>query len=332
MTDVVLFNALLAALRAAGEPTRLRILAMLHRSELNVSDLTDVLGQSQPRISRHLKLLVEAGLVERIREGAWAFFRLADGTQRSDLLAALLERLDGADPILVRDRTRLVEVRRARAVEAADYFRKHAEDWDRIRALHAPDEEVEAALRAMVGDAPVLALLDIGTGTGRMLELFAPLAARAVGIDASTEMLAVARARLQDAGLRQAVVRHGDLFALPVEAGGFDLVILHQVLHYLDDAARALREAARALRPGGRLVVVDFAPHEHEFLREAFAHRRLGFGRDTVEHWLQAAGLKPTDFRLVGAGGQSAGLTVSIWLARDARMIADQVVSVHGVA
>jgi ubiquinone/menaquinone biosynthesis C-methylase UbiE len=323
MATVAPFETMLAALRAAGEPTRLRLLAVLAEGELNVSDLTDILGQSQPRISRHLKLLVEAGLVERIREGSWAFFRLAEGTLKSDVLAGILSCIDRSDRTLTLDRSRLVEVRRARARAAAEFFGKHAADWDRIRALHASDETVEAALREVVGQRPVRALLDIGTGTGRMLELFGPLAARAVGIDASTEMLAIARAHVERAGLRNTVVRQGDLFALPVEPGAYDLVVIHQVLHYLDDGARALHEAARALSPGGRLVIVDFAPHDLEFLREDFAHRRLGFARETVESWLGAAALEPEVFRNVVSGGGASRLTVSIWVARDRRLISD---------
>jgi ubiquinone/menaquinone biosynthesis C-methylase UbiE/DNA-binding transcriptional ArsR family regulator len=323
------FETVLGALKAAGEPTRLRLLAILAEGELNVTDLTEILGQSQPRISRHLKLLVEAGLVERIREGAWAFFKLAEGTLKAELFDEILAGLDRSDRTLARDRSRLVEVRSARAAVAADYFRAHAGDWDRIRALHASDDAVEAALKEVVGTRPVNAFLDIGTGTGRMLELFAPLATRAVGIDASAEMLVVARANLERNGIRNAVVRQGDLFALSVEPGAYDLIIVHQVLHYLDDGARALREIARALRPGGRLVIVDFSPHELEFMREDFAHRRLGFARETIEHWFEAAHLQPAGWREVepggGASGLAASLTVSIWTGRDPRLVSDKI-------
>ena len=319
------FETVLGALKAAGEPTRLRLLAILAEGELNVTDLTEILGQSQPRISRHLKLLVEAGLVERIREGAWAFFRLAEGTLKSELFAEILAGLDRSDRLLARDRSRLVEVRQTRAAVAADYFRAHAGDWDRIRALHASDDAVEAALKQVVGSQPVNAFLDIGTGTGRMLELFAPLATRAVGIDASAEMLVIARANLEHNGIRNAVVRQGDLFALSVEPGAYDLIIVHQVLHYLDDGARALREIARALRPGGRLVIVDFSPHELEFMREDFAHRRLGFARETIEHWFEAAHLRPEDWREVEAGEGPSSLMVSIWTGRDPRRVSDRI-------
>lgn len=322
------FPALLAALKAAGEPTRLRLLALLAEGELNVTDLTDILGQSQPRISRHLKLLAEAGLVERIREGSWAFFRLMEAepglSAQAGILAGILAALDRGDRVLARDRTRLAEVLQARAAAASDYFDRQAAQWDRIRALHAADQVVEAALRAVVGERPMQAILDIGTGTGRMLELFAPLAARATGVDASAGMLAVARANLERAGLRNVVVRQGDLFALPVEPDAYDLVILHQVLHYLDDGARAVREAARMLRPGGRLVVVDFAPHELESLRAEHAHRRLGFAAEAVEGWMAAAGLDPRPTHAVRPDRDGEGLlTVSIWLGRDRRVLAE---------
>jgi demethylmenaquinone methyltransferase/2-methoxy-6-polyprenyl-1,4-benzoquinol methylase/ArsR family transcriptional regulator len=324
------FNALVSGLGAAGEETRLRLLALLSEAELTVTELVTILGQSQPRISRHLKLLVEAGLVVRHREGSWAFFLAAPGGAAGEIARAVAGWLDPQDPVLLSDRARLTEVRRARDAQAAHYFAAQAPNWDRIRALHVPEERVETALREIVGAAPIRALLDLGTGTGRMLELLAPLAERAVGIDQSPAMLAVARARLERAGLRNVQLRQGDIYAVPVERNGYDLVILHQVLHYLDDPGRALREAARVLRPGGRLLVVDFAPHAEEALRESHAHRRLGFGYDEIASYLDDASLALTDHRdlppLAGEGGK---LTVSLWLARDRRIETDAIPLTH---
>lgn len=330
MTSPLSFDLLLSALKAVGEETRLRILAILADGELNVSDLTAILGQSQPRVSRHLKLLVDAGLVERIREGSWAFFKLAEGSAKSEFLAGLIAALDGTDRVLAADRTRLVDVRRARAAEAAAYFRTHAADWDRLRALHGPNDRSEAAVRDLVGTRTVNAFLDIGTGTGRMLELLSPLATRSVGIDASAEMLTVARSNIEASGLRNVIVRQGDLFALPFERNSFDLITMHQVLHFLADGARAIREAARVLRPGGRLIIVDYAPHDVESLREEAAHVRLGFSRENIEGYLAAAGLQPTAFR--GVPATTGPLSVSIWLARDPRIVSDALPALSEVA
>ena len=255
------FAPAVAALEAAGEGTRLRLLALLAEAELTVSELVTILGQSQPRVSRHLKLLVEAGMVERHREGAWAFFSAGERGAASGLARDILGRLDPHDALLGADRSRLGEVRAARVASAELYFATQAPDWDRIRALHVAEEKVETAILETIGPGPFRAVLDLGTGTGRMVELLAPLSDRAVGIDASHAMLNLARARVARAGLRNVQLRQGDLYALPVERDGYDLVVIHQVLHYLDDPARALREAARVLRPGGRLLVVPISPH-----------------------------------------------------------------------
>jgi len=312
------FDALNAALKAAGEETRLRVLALLSEAELTVSDLTDILRQSQPRISRHLKLLAEAGLIERFREGTWAFFRLAEQGGGSEVARALLARLNPADPTIARDRDRLASVRAARAAAAQAYFRAHAAEWDRIRKLHVADAAVEAAIRAALADKPFHSLLDLGTGTGRMLELFGAEIERGLGLDLSLDMLALARDRLERAGLKHCSVRQGDLYDLPLANASFDVVILHQVLHFLDDGARAIREAARVLRPGGRLLVVDFAPHELEFLREQHAHRRLGFAPETVTQWMTASGLEPVMHKsLLPEPGSDGKIAVSLWLARD---------------
>ncbi len=314
------FPALTAVLKAAGEATRLRILALLAETELTVSDLTAILRQSQPRLSRHLRLLTEAGLVERFREGAWAFFRLGERGSSADIARALIARLDADDPAIGRDRERLVAVRSARVAAAQAYFRRHAAEWDRIRKLHVADAAVEAALHAALADKPIRSLLDLGTGTGRMLELFAPDIERGLGLDLSLDMLALARARLDRAGLQHCSVRHGDIYNLALPRDSFDVVILHQVLHFLDDGPRAVAEAARVLRPGGRLLVVDFAPHDLEFLREQHAHRRLGFAAETVTQWMEAAGLEPVRQQTLPPGPEGK-IAVTLWLGRDQRIL-----------
>ena len=328
--EALALASLLTALEAAGEATRLRILALLGEAELTVSEIVTILGQSQPRVSRHLRLLVEAGLALRHREGAWAFFLLPERGPIALLLHDIIARLDAADPVIAADRARLGEVRRARAEQAAQYFARHAEGWDEIRALHVPEAQVEAAITEIVGQTPMQAVLDLGTGTGRMLELIAPYTIRAVGMDQSPAMLNLARARLQASGLRNVHLRQGDLYALPAERNGYDLVILHQVLHFLDDPARALREAARVLRPGGRILVVDFAPHDEEALREQHAHRRLGFAREEIEAALAGAGLAIVAHRALSPPVSDGGkLTVSLWLARDRRIEADVLPLTH---
>jgi ubiquinone/menaquinone biosynthesis C-methylase UbiE len=309
------------ALRAAGETTRLRILALLAEAELTVSDLTDILRQSQPRISRHLKLLAEAGLVERFREGSWAFFRLGERSGGAVLARELIERLDSSDATIARDRERLAAVRASRASAALDYFNRHAAEWDRIRKLHVADASVEDAIRAALADRPFRSLLDLGTGTGRMLELFGPDLERGLGLDLSHDMLALARARLDRAGLRHCSVRQGDIYDLALPRDSFDVVIIHQVLHFLDDSLRAITAAARVLRPGGRLLVVDFAPHVLEFLRDEHAHRRLGFAPETVKQWLTAAGLDFVEQKTLEPEENSDGkIAVSLWLGRDPRI------------
>jgi ubiquinone/menaquinone biosynthesis C-methylase UbiE/DNA-binding transcriptional ArsR family regulator len=314
------FAGVTATLKAAGEPTRLRILALLAEAELTVSDLTEILRQSQPRLSRHLRLLAEAGLVDRFREGSWAFFRLGERGGAAELARALIGRLKLEDAIVLRDRERLAGVRTSRAAAAQNYFRRHAAQWDRIRQLHVADTAVEAAIRGALADKPIRSLLDLGTGTGRMLELFGGDIERGLGLDLSLDMLALARARLDRAGLKHCSVRHGDIYDLALPRDSFDAVIIHQVLHFLDDSARAIAEAARVLRPGGRLLVIDFAPHDLEFLREEHAHRRLGFAAETVTQWLEGAGLDVLRQETLPPGPQGK-IAVSLWLARDPRIV-----------
>ena len=268
---------IVTALKAAAEPTRLRILLLLTAGELSVKDLTQILGQSQPRISRHLKLLAEAGLIERFREGSWAYFHVSDRTKGGRLALDLLALVNDADQGIARDRERAEALKREREAAAQSYFRTHAADWDRIRTLHVAESEVEEAMRKALGPGPFKLLIDMGTGTGRILELFADRYERALGFDLNQAMLAYARSKLSKAQIARAQVRHGDIYALALPDGVADAVIMHQVLHFVSEPALALREAARVLAPGGRLLIVDFAPHDLEFLREDFAHDRLGF-------------------------------------------------------
>jgi DNA-binding transcriptional ArsR family regulator len=192
---------LLAGLRAVGEGTRLRLLFVLSHGEFNVSELTQILGQSQPRVSRHLKLMAEAGLLERHKEGSWVLFRLTDVDPGGSLARTIAALLPDADPTLQRDRSRLEGVLEARRRQASAYFDANAADWDRIRSLHVAEAEVERAMKALIGDGGRDFHLDLGTGTGRLLELFAPLARASTGIDQSREMLAIARAKLDAEGL-----------------------------------------------------------------------------------------------------------------------------------
>ncbi|KWT66813.1 Transcriptional regulator, ArsR family [Hyphomicrobium sulfonivorans] len=308
---------IVTALKAAAEPTRLRILMLLMAGELSVKDLTVILGQSQPRISRHLKLLAEAGLVERFREGSWAYFHVSDRSAGGKLAMDILSLVDPDDRGMARDRERAEALKREREASAQSYFQAHAADWDRIRALHVAERDVEAAIADALGAGPFSLLVDLGTGTGRVLELLSDRYDRGIGFDVNNAMLAYARSKLSGISLGRAQVRHGDLYALNLADGAADAVVMHQVLHFLSDPLQAIREAARVLAPGGRLLIVDFAPHDLEFLRDEYAHDRLGFPAGQVAAWMRDAGLSPQkqlDLAPTAAAGPEA-LTVSLWLA-----------------
>ncbi|MCW5725086.1 MAG: metalloregulator ArsR/SmtB family transcription factor [Maricaulaceae bacterium] len=309
-------DSLITQLKALAEPTRLRIAALLARGELTVSELVAILGQSQPRISRHLKLLAEAGLAERQPEGAFVFYRLSrDGEGRR--LAALVGDLASPDdPVLKRDLDRLEAVKRARARAAEAYFERAAADWAQIRDLHLSEDEVEAAMREAAGKGPFGLMIDVGVGTGRILEVFADRIERGVGIDVNHSMLNVARLNLERAGLSNCSVRQADVCALPFDDGSADLVTVHQVLHYLDDPELAIAECARVLKPGGVLLIADFAPHQLEFLKTTHAHRRLGFSDAEMGDWVEAAGLGLARRAALHPEEPAGRLTVKIWTAK----------------
>jgi ubiquinone/menaquinone biosynthesis C-methylase UbiE/DNA-binding transcriptional ArsR family regulator len=311
---------LLTSLRAAGEPTRLRILAILALGELTVSELTQVLSQSQPRISRHLKLLADAGLVQRHPEGSWVFYRLHEGTPVSGVLAQIIRHIPEEDHDILRDRERFNEVRQSRAERAQNYFAANAASWDDLRARHIPETAVEEKiahqLQAHSGEMDLL--VDLGTGTGRMLEIFGHRAHRAIGFDVSPDMLTLARSKLDEVGAKNCQVRQGDCANVPLEDNVASVVILHQVLHFLDDPQRALNEAARILAPGGCVLIADFGPHEMESLRDDHAHRRLGFGDGDMRAMLAQSGLQVGETQSLSpepASGAQA-LTVAMWQAQ----------------
>ncbi|MDA3039400.1 MAG: metalloregulator ArsR/SmtB family transcription factor [Actinomycetota bacterium] len=313
---------LLGALRAIAEPTRLRSLHVLSQCELTVGELCRVLGQSQPRVSRHLKVLTEAGLLDRQSQGTSVFYRPArDGVGRQLLDAVLDLVIEGEQPTpaMRRDLDRLASVRADRDAAAAAYFESIAADWDAVRALHISDEAVEAALLTQIGNDHVGTLLDIGTGTGRVLELLADRIDFGIGVDLSTQMLNVARSRLDD--FAHCTVRRGDVYNLDVEAGSVDVAVLHHVLHFLEDPAAAVAEAAHTLAPTGRLLVVDFAPHGHEQMRREFGHRWLGFESADIRTWCEGAGLELAAPVILAPASSATrnSLTTVLWSARPRR-------------
>ncbi|HUQ13793.1 MAG TPA: metalloregulator ArsR/SmtB family transcription factor [Novosphingobium sp.] len=307
---------LIDALRALADPTRLRIMQLLTRMELAVGELALVLGQSQPRVSRHTRILVEAGLAERRREGSWVFLRCRFDAASGPLgaaLARLLEQGEASDPAFAAqgeaDRLRLAQIRHGRETRAAEWFARHAAEWDVLRSLHIADGPVEAELSRLLPEATLGRVLDVGTGTGRMAELFEPRATRIAALDNSPEMLRLARARLQHLAPGRVELVHGDFAALPFADTSFDTVLFHQVLHYAQAPEAVLAEAARVTRSGGRIAIVDFAAHEREELRDRYAHARLGFAGEQIAALLSEAGFAP------GPSASLSGheLTVMIW-------------------
>ena len=321
-------DKLLNRLRAAAEETRLRLLVLLADNELTVSELVEILAQSQPRVSRHLKVLCDAGFLERIREGSWVFYRMVRSSEDTALAQTLLDLIPAQDPQLQLDQSRLRQVAAKRDQQANRYFAANAARWDQVRSLHVSETDVEAALIRAIGSVKGKRLLDIGTGTGRVLELLSGNALEAVGIDCSREMLEVARASLRKSGLANATARLADMYQIPFVAEAFDVVTIHQVLHYADRPSNVIREAGRVLAPGGRLVIVDFAPHHLEELRQDHAHRRLGFADEEIERWFKSAGLVPAE--PVSLPGSA--LTVSIWTGNRQAPIARMRVASSAIA
>lgn len=310
---VATLDSVLEALKAIAEPTRLRILALCRHCELTVNEICDILGQSQPRISRHLKLLVHADILEKTPEGNSVFHRMAQSTNGDMIASQIAQLLPQDDGVLLQDQARLELIKQNRSQNAARYFEKNANRWNELRAMHIDEVEVEKTITSLIPPHQAGDFLDIGTGTGRMLELYGPHANRSEGIDLSRHMLAIAREALEKSGIHNCRVRQGDMYQLPYNKASFDTIMFYQVLHFAEDPARAISEAARTLRPGGKIMIVDFAPHSVESLRKEHTHRRLGFPQREIENWFETANLTPlSTIHLPGDP-----LTVSIWLAQD---------------
>ncbi len=311
------FESILTALRSIAEESRLRIVSILLEGELTVTELSDVLGQSQPRVSRHLKILDDGGIIERYQEGSWVFYRLGN----DPLMETLKTHIPVHDPVINQDLKRLEKLRTTYRKKASAFFEKNAAVWDQVRARFVPESVIEGHLLEIVGQENYRFHVDIGTGTGRMLQLFAESTRRAIGIDNSREMLSVARSNLAGASFRHCKVRAGDVYRLLLEDGCADLVTIHHVLHYLENPADAISEAARILAPDGLMIIVDYAPHRNEMFRSGFAHRRLGFPMDEIIELLRVAGLECKTLQTPGTPvanqqkGEVDTLRVYIWTA-----------------
>lgn len=308
-------------LKAAADPSRLRLLLLCAFGEFSVSELTHVMEQSQPRVSRHLKVLCDAQILERLREGCFAFYRLVGEGAVAEVVRSILRAVPTDDPVLRRDRTRLDGVIKARADRAAAYFANNAGRWDALRQLHVDDAQVEQAILAAVADAPPARVLDLGTGTGRMLTLLGPQARLGIGIDNNREMVALARAALSRSELHHCGVQQGDIGTLPFTEREFDLVVLHQVLHFSDQPDRVISEASRVLAPDGRLIIADFARHDRIELRDTDAHVWLGFADSEIRGWMTTVRLR---FSILGRfAGPS--LTVTLWRGTAADRANDEI-------
>ena len=299
-------DRILTQLRACAEPSRLRLLALCAKGSFCASELTEIMGQSQPRLSRHLRLLVEAGVLECSREGAHAWFSLAPG----EVAEAVLRLLPRRDPAAEADARAASRIVAERSRSASAEFREQGAGWDEMRALGLPVAKVDSALMLLLGaDRGLGDVLDLGTGTGRLLEVLAPHARQCLGIDASPAMLALARGRLAGGKLRHCKVRRADAYRLPLASRSQDVVLAQMLLHHAEDPPAMLAEAARVLRPEGLLVVVDL----DAAMPDASLGRLRwpGFSNADMRQMMRAAGLAPRP------GAAIAGApTVRLWPAR----------------
>lgn len=309
-------------MRALADPTRLRIVLLIRQLELSVGEVVQILGQSQPRVSRHIRILDEAGIAERRKEGSWVFLRPGPVLTSGQLDLLFADTDSSETRVVQRDLAKLEQVRGSRADMAADYFAAHAGEWDSLRSLHVAESEVEDAISRILNTSPLGTVLDVGTGTGRMIELFAASSKRFVALDNNTEMLRLARAKLANmdaASAAKVEIMLGDFNALPLGDAAFDTILFHQVLHYAQHPERVISEAARVLAPAGRLMIVDFAAHDREELRIVHAHSRLGFSDEMIERAFAISGIHLAHQAVMDNGP----LAVKIWMGQKQNLAAD---------
>jgi len=288
--------------KALADETRLRLCAILLRHELNVGELTGVLGMGQPRISRHLKILAEAGLLECRREGLWAFYRAAPSGPGRRFLDCQ-EELLAAEPRCVQDRERAAQVLRERVAATQRFFDSVAGQWRDLSREILGDFDLADEMAARLHAGMLVA--DLGCGPGELLARLAEGARLAIGVDSSPRMLELAAARL--AGRTNVSLRLGELEHLPLREGEVQAVTLSLVLHHVSDPVAVLAEARRVLAPGGELLVAEFDRHDNEAMRERYGDARLGVDRNMLYDWLLAAGFDP---RRTDAFPVNQGLTV----------------------
>ncbi len=302
---------LLQGLRAAAEPTRLRIIALCGHAELSVTELVMILGQTQPRVSRHLKLLVEGGLLQRNKEGNRAYYRLSNEAEGADLARMLNDLMPGEDEVHTLDLSRLSSVKADRLRYAETFLDPYSQEIIELRGMWPPDEVIDKCILELLQDRSIEHLLDLGTGTGRILRTMAPFVAKGTGIDNSLEMLSIARARLDQDGIKNCQVRAGDMYRLPFKQNSFDLITINSLLRYADEPKKVIAEAARVLEKKGALLIVDLAAHDLSTLRDEYGHSWLGFSEVEMVEMLSEANLTVGQVKHID--GQK--LNVCIWRA-----------------
>jgi DNA-binding transcriptional ArsR family regulator len=294
------------ALKAISEPTRFRLVRLCAQGELTVSELMRIVGQSQPRVSRHLKLLQDAGILERFREQHWVFYRVAQEEHYQLLVSGLIKQIEKNETIIQLDQSRLIELQAARATLSETFIETELPDWLRLHEYHGDTARFESAVQDALAEKTVGHLLDVATGTGRMLKIVGPLASSGVGIDLSKKMVTVARSVLAESGLAHLTVRQEDMYQMRFAARHFDTITIDQVLYFATNPDALIKETARVLKYGGRLLVVAFTAS-----KTAKTPPSVGIELSDIQQWIESAGLKITNTNILPGDSLDISLLVS---------------------